>query len=287
MKSRRFLPLADPMNLVQFAGLWTLAHYPNRPKEWSLDRKLRTIKEEGFKGLCASLDGPITNIAQQQGLFTIGMIFPDEPGDYARLLKAQQNLGARWINVQLGSHDLSPASALKRWLLLEKQAGSLGLELSLETHRDSATETPEKIFELSDRYEKATGGLLKLTWDFSHLGIVKHLHTGQHRDRLLARRDLVQNATQFHFRPFNSHHAQLPVKHKGRLTPEVVDYLDFVQEVMRIWKESPQNKERAMFACPLLGPKGGYALSNFPDVWSDALVLSRELTARWKKAQSD
>lgn len=273
------------MKFTQFAGLWTLVHHPSREREWTLERKLRTLHAAGFGGVCARLDIAIASLARANGLFAIGLIFPDDPSEFGQLLRSQKELGALHVNVQLGSHATSPIDAVKKWIRLESEAEKLGLIVSLETHRDSATETPEKLFEVADRYEKLTRQTLRLTWDFSHFGVVKHLHTGQLVERLLSRPDLIQNATQFHFRPFNRHHAQLPVTDKGELTPEVIDYLGFAQEVMRIWKIDPRNRDREMLACPSLGPKGGYALSNFPPVWPDALRLSEQLTKRWQKAR--
>ncbi len=273
------------MKLVQFAGLWTLVHHPSRQQEWPLDRKLRSIKAADFAGVCARLDAPIASLTAKHKLFAVGLIFPDQPAEFVRLLRIQKDLGAEQVCVQLGTHDTRPAEAVKRWIQLENEAEKLGLVVSLETHRDSATETPEKLFEIADLYEKLAKKPLRLAWDFSHFGVVKHLSAAQCVDRLLARPELIRNAIQFHFRPFSSHHAQLPVTHKGKLTPETIDYLDFVQEVMRIWKAEPSNQNKTLLACPSLGPKGGYALSNFPPVWPDALELSSQLTKRWNKAK--
>lgn len=272
------------MKLTQFAGLWTLAHHPSRERDWTLERKLRTIKACGFGGVCARLDIAIASLARANGLFAIGLIFPDDPAEFHQLLRTQKEFGAIHVSVQLGSHATSPVDAVRKWIRLENEAEKLGLIISLETHRDSATETPDKLFEVADRYEKQTRRTIQLTWDFSHFGVVKHLPTGQLVERLLIRPDLIQNATQFLFRPFNRHHAQLPVSNKGDLTPEVIDYLGFAQEVMRVWKSSSRNEDREMLACPSLGPKSGYALSNFPAVWPDALRLSEQLTKRWQKA---
>ena len=273
------------MNFVQFVSLWTLVHHPSRQHEWTLDRKLRAIKAAGFNGVCARLDAAIANLARANGLFAVGLIFPDDPAEFSQLLRAQKEFGALHVNVQLGTHATAPLDAVKRWIQLEKAAEQHGLIVSLETHRDSVTETPEKLFKLADQYEKLTRRTLRLAWDFSHYGVVKHLHPGQWVERLLTRPDLIRNASQFYFRPFNSHHAQLPVTHKGELTPEVMDYLNFAQEVMDVWKSDPENRNREMLGCPALGPKSGYALSNYPAVWPDALVLSTQLTRRWGKAR--
>lgn len=269
------------MNFVQFAGLWTLVHHPSRQQEWTLDRKISAIKAAGFGGVCARLDLPIASLARENGLFMVGLIFPDDPAEFSRLVRTQKEFGAVHVNVQLGSHTTSPTDAVKRWIQLENEAEKHGLIVSLETHRDSVTETPEKLFALADQYEKRTRRTLRITWDFSHFGMVKHLHSGQYVERLLVRPELIQNAVQFHFRPFNRHHAQIPVTDRGELTPEAVDYLKFVQQVMKIWKASPQNRGREMLGCPSLGPKSGYALSNFPEVWPEALELAAQLTQRW------
>ena len=273
------------MKFVQFAGLGSLIHHPSRAREWPLGKKLKAIKAHGFAGVSGRLDDAIASVASQQGLFTIGQIFPTSPAEFRPLLMAQKAFGALDVSVELGTHDTTPAEAVKWWIRLEAEAAKLDVPVSLETHRDTVTETPEKLFEVAERYEKATGRTLRLTWDFSHLGVVKHLRTGQFVERLLARPDLIQAANLFHFRPFNSHHAQLPVTNKGKVTPEVCDFLDFTQEVMHLWKVAPENRQRTLYACPALGAKGGYALTNFPPVWPDAIILSEELRSRWAKAR--
>jgi hypothetical protein len=97
-----------------------------------------------------------------------------------------------------------------------------GLEPSIEVHRDTCTETPEKTYALADGYLKMTGKLLPLTWDFSHLAVVKHLMPESYVKRLLVRPKLIQRSQQFHFRPFNGHHCQVPVtRGDGSLTREL------------------------------------------------------------------
>jgi hypothetical protein len=273
------------MKFVQFAGLWTLVNHPTRERDWSLEQKFRAIKAAGFGGVCARLDTVTARLARRHSLFAIGQIFPEIPAEFEALLRAQKMAGASQVNVQLGSHDTTAKEAVRKWIRLEQVADGLEIAVSLETHRDSVSESPEKLFELADRYQNETGRLLRLTWDFSHFAIAKHLHPGEWAERLLTRPELVQHAAQFLFRPFNAHHAQLPVTRQKKLTPETLDYLDFAQEVMRLWKAAAGNRERTLLACPELGPLGGYALSGFPPVWPDAIVLSRELAKRWDKAR--
>ena len=127
-----------------------------------------------------------------------------------------------------------------------------------------------------------------MNFDFSHLAIVKHLGPDNYIARLLDHPELVQNSEQVHFRPFNGHHCQVPVTHKGALTPEVKSYLVFVEALMRLWKKAPHNKNKTMFACPEMGPYwpggGGYNITGLPPAWPDAAVLRGELHQAWKRA---
>jgi hypothetical protein len=114
---------------------------------------------------------------------------------------------------------------------------------------------------------------------------VKHLVTENFAKRLLARPDLIQNAQQFHFRPFNGHHVQVPITDaKGKLTPEVRDWLPFAEAVLKCWLAGNKKSAREIFICPELGPiDGGYKLSTFPNSWEQAKILRGEIERLWKK----
>jgi len=73
---------------------------------------------------------------------------------------------------------------------------------------------------------------------------------------------LIQHAQQFHFRPFNGHHVQVPITDDhGNLTPEVRDWLPFAEALLKCWLEGNRHTNREIFICPELGPvAGGYAL---------------------------
>ena len=60
-----------------------------------------------------------------------------------------------------------------------------GIVVSLEVHRDTCTETPEKTYEIAERYHRATGRMIRFNFDFSHVAVVKHLNPGNYVERLL------------------------------------------------------------------------------------------------------
>ena len=74
----------------------------------------------------------------------------------------------------------------------------LEMDVAIEIHRDTCTDTPEKPYALAREFEKAEKRPLKMAWNFSHPAVIKHL-SSPYWDRLAEREDLIQPAQQFHF----------------------------------------------------------------------------------------
>jgi hypothetical protein len=170
-------------------------------------------------------------------------------------------------------------------LVLNREAKRIGVVPGIETHRGTCTETPEKHYALCDAYQNQTGELLTLSIDFSHFAVVKHLVPENFARRLLVRPDLIQRAQQFHFRPFNGHHVQIPITDaSGQLTQEMEDWLPFAEALLKCWLEGNRNSEREIFVCPELGPiEGGYCLSTFKNSWEEAKRLRNEIADLWAR----
>jgi hypothetical protein len=278
--------------LVQVATLWSLRDYPTRATPWALPRQIRAVAEAGFEGLTTVLTPEHRRLAEAAGLrHLIGFISTGEPNDFERLLRAQKEAGAVQINVQLDDHDTPPAVATRHWLRLVRTAERIGgVVPSLEIHRDCCTETPEKTYEIADRYHRATGEMIRCNFDFSHFAVVKHLNPANYSARLLDHPALVQHSAQCHLRPFNGHHAQVPVTHRGRLTPEVKSYLGFVRDLFRLWRAASANARRTLFACPEMGAYApddsgsGYNITGLRPAWPEAVILRGELAKAWRQS---
>ena len=266
--------------LKQFAGLWTLQRQPSPQKEWSPEDKFKQAKKAGFDAMGGGADAKMPALCEKYGLDYI--CFINGNAHFREQLRLAQATKPARVNVQHLDHDTPPKDALKLWLKLEAEAEKLGLEVDLEVHRDTSTETPEKTYEIADLYKKATGKKIRLCFDFSHIAVVKHLYA-PFAERLLVRPDLVQLSRQVHFRPFNGHHCQVPATDgKGNETPEFKDYLDFVDAFIACWLKAAKGGE-VLYACPEFGPFGsGYGLSIFADVWNDAILLRAKTEAIWK-----
>lgn len=275
--------------LVHVAQLWSLVGHPPGKREWSLERKIAAVAAAGFEGFGANVTIEHRRLAERHGLeHILGYISSSDPEEFEAKLRAQKAGGAVQINVQMDDHDTPPARAAGHWVTMMRLAEKVGgVVPSLEVHRDTCTETPEKTYEIAERYHRATGELIRLNFDFSHLAVVKHLAPEDYAGRLLDRPDLVALSEQCHMRPFNGHHCQVPVTHQGKLTPEVKSYLAFVGELMRVWAAAPQNRDRTWFVSPEMGPYGdaggGYNITGLPPAWPDAVVLRGELDRVWKR----
>lgn len=280
----RTAPKANRPVLRHIANLWTLVWHPTKAREWTLERKLRAVKDAGFDGFTTQLTPKHAKLGDQLGLMRVGYFASSDPREFASLLRSQKEAGARHVNVQLGDHDTPTPVAIRLAQKLIAEGRKLGLEVGVEVHRDTCTETPEKTYALADGYEKAAGALLPLTWDYSHLAVVKHL-LAPFWPRLGVRPDLIQRAQQFHLRPFNGHHCQVPVTDgRGRFTPEFRDYVSFMERVMETWlAAAPPGRE--LIAVPELGPLWlGYNLHSLPSSWEDAKVLRGQIEKSWRRA---
>lgn len=271
--------------LHHIANLWTLIEHPSKAAEWSLDEKLAAIREAGFDGLTW---GPIPGLKEgleKYGLSFVGGLSSASASEFGPLLADLKACGADQVNVQLADDFTETPEATGLALRLFDEAKARGLKVAVEMHRDTCTETPEKTFALADAYAKVTGELMPISWDFSHFSVVKHLRPDNFVERMLARPGLVQRAQQFHFRPFNGHHCQVPVTDgRGGLTREFQEWLPFAEAVLRCWLAADENRDRDIYICPEMGSLGsGYNLSILPKSWDDAKVLRVEIDRLWKR----
>lgn len=273
----------NPPLLRHIANLWSLQDYPDKKQDWPLEPKIAAVKAAGFDGFTTLPDKAHALLAEKFGLIIVGSFSSSKAADFERLIRQNIDHGARHINVQLADHDTPVEQSVKLAVRLNELAEKLGAECAVEVHRDTGTETPEKAYAIAAGYRKATGRLLPMTWDFSHLSVVKHL-APPYWERLLVAPKLIQRAQQFHFRPFNGHHCQVPVTDgKGNLSQELQQWLPFLEKTLEMWLAGKQDG-REIFAVPEMGPiEGGYNLAQLPNTWEDAKVLRPLIEKAWGK----
>jgi hypothetical protein len=277
-------PSSAPPVIRHIANLWSLWDCPSAKKPWSLERQLIEIKEAGFDGFTWLATAEHGRLAAKHGLTVVGYFSAAKSSEFRALIQQNMDAGAVHINVQLADHDTPVEKSIQLAIKLMEDGEKLGAKCSVEVHRDTCTETPEKTYAIAAGYKKATGKLLPMTWDFSHLSVVKHL-APPYWDRLLVDAKLIQNAEQFHFRPFNGHHCQVPVTDgKGKLSHEFRQWLPFLEKTLELWLKGKQ-AGREVFVVPEMGPvRGGYNFAGLPNSWEDAKVLRPIIDKAWRKA---
>ena len=278
--------MKTPPAIRHIAALWSLWDYPTAKNPWSLERQLTDVKAAGFEGFATLPEKEHARLAEKLGLTIVGYIASSKPSEFRKLILQNVDNGAVHINVQLADHDTPVEKSIKMAVQIVELGAKLGAKCSIEVHRDTCTETPEKTYAIAEGYRKATGKLLRITWDFSHLSVVKHL-APPYWERLLVDPELVQHSEQFHLRPFNGHHCQIPVTDgRGNLGVELKQWLPFLDKTLGMWLAGNQDG-REFFAVPELGPvRGGYNLASLPNSWEDANVLRTLIDKAWKKALS-
>jgi len=271
--------------LHHIAARWSLLEHPSPGKEWTLDQKFSEIRGAGFDGVIHPPIPELSMLAGKHGLTILGSVVLGQSSDLSGLLRANKECGAHHINVHLGDDKTTLGEAVELAILLMQEGRNLGLEPAIEVHRGTCTETPEKAYALADVYQRRTGELLPITWDFSHFAVVKHLTPDTFIDRLLIQPGLIQRAQQFHFRPFNGQHSQVPVTDgKGNRTQEFEDWCPFAEAVLQCWLDGNRNTDRDIYVCPEMGPVvSGYSLSTSSNNWEDAKILRGEIDRMWKK----
>ena len=258
--------------------------YPSAKREWSLERKMKEIKAAGFDGIAAYANPEVKKLADKLGLKIMGGFDGSSVAKARKQIIEQRDNGTRYMNVQLLDHDTPPAVAAELAVKLIKLSDELGVAVHIETHRDTATETPEKYDEIQRRFKQATGRLMPTTWDHSHFAVSKHLLPAVYSKRLLVWPKLIQLSHLFHLRPFNSQHCQIPVTNgHGKLTPEFKDYLAFVEDLFTLWLQGPKPRGE-LYVCPELGMSHGYHVSTDPHAWPDAIVARKEYAGAWRRA---
>jgi len=277
--------VSEPPRLILCAALWSLVGHPDPDREWSLEEKMDAIKLAGFDGVAEMFRPELTPHLRRLNLAICGRVFSRDATDVVQLLEAEASGGAKYVNCMLGAHDTPPPAAVKMIVHTIDAARRLGLSAHIESHRDTCTETPEKLTEIARLYRGETGGLLPVTWDHSHPAVMKHMLPEDFSRRLLADPGLIQHSRMFHCRPFGSQHCQVPVTNgKGKLTPEFEDYLKFAEDLFAVWLEGPKPRGN-LWVCPEMGTTVGYNVSTNPPVWPDTIRCREELIGAWNRAR--
>jgi len=245
-------------------------------------KKFSAIRDAGFDGVFSP---PIPAIRERGDLRYLAVTSLSEAAKVAPALGTAKELGALAIDIQLGDYDSPVREMIDLAVRIRDVARDLALPFAIETHRDTFTETPEATLALARGYRKRTRENLPLCLDHSHFAVVRHLAPDTYWERLRVPEELLEAATQFHLRPFNGHHCQIPVLDAaGRRTSEYRAWRRYAASLLaHLWA---QPSTEPVLAVPELGNASpAYGLSCFEDTWLDAQAVARDLRREWRASR--
>ena len=201
---------------------WSLLDEADPTTEQGLRTHLSMVKEAGFQGYCGGPEFPkIKELLKEYGLRFGGAFDAGRVEQFAPKIAACMAIDNGPINCQLADHNTPTEEAVALTIALMAEAEKQNAAVHLEVHRDTCTETPEKVAAIVEGVIKATGKAPLVNYDFSHPAIVKHLVPDQYIARLFDASNIpvFQQSTLWHMRPFNGHHCMIPVSYTHLTLP--------------------------------------------------------------------
>ncbi|MCF7689303.1 MAG: hypothetical protein K9M98_00865 [Cephaloticoccus sp.] len=260
-----------------YATAWSLREYPTPANEWSWARKFDAIRAAGFTGI---MSPPREELRARGDLdyWAMGSLGVEhDPAPYFAQVKA---LGATHATIQPCDVETPLADAITAVVGILAAAKKAGMPTTIESHRNTFTETPERMWALYDGYREKTGEVMPVCFDHSHFAVVRHM-AAPYWPKLNERPEIMRECPRFHMRPFNGHHCQIPATFDGtRRTPEYELWSDYAKSLITFLQN--QSACADIHMVPELGNAApAYGLSCFPDIWQDAQVVGADLRRWW------
>ncbi|MCC5836045.1 MAG: hypothetical protein JJU20_15060 [Opitutales bacterium] len=254
-------------------------------KELDIPEMIVRTAAQGFDAFTCPSDFPnLKELLSQHELRFAAAFQAFDRAQLKREIEKGAEIDSGPMNCQLGRHNTSTQEAVSLTLEMMSLAADNGVDVHLETHRDTCTETPEKTAAIIETCFNESGKFPLVNFDFSHFSCVKHLDAGNYSERLLEpNKSLFQHSSLWHMRPFNGHHCQVPVTDgRGNLSSEYLEIRPFIKDCIQAWTCGPRPNNE-LWVCPELGPIPGYGLSCFPDRWADTIILANDLKKIWSE----
>ncbi|MEX0332691.1 MAG: hypothetical protein AB3N64_14845 [Puniceicoccaceae bacterium] len=274
-------------SLVLTGNLWSLGGYPGPVNEWTEEDKIRFFAGEGFDAVTmGGRPGLGKWLKEEFDLRLCGFFQADTLQDIESAYLGEVEAGAETINSFLGTPAATLDEAVRLFAEVDRLERLHGVPIHVETHRATMLEVPEFALQLYQASHANTGLWPRLCHDDSHISVVKHFSLSQLTEFLELHRNpgLLKRSQQMHLRPFNGHHAQVPVLDPaGGETREFLEWMVYARSVVRAWQEAHEGAAD-LWIVPELGPvSDGYALSTGPDMLSElkhCVARIRELFRR-------
>ena len=273
--------MAQTLRIYQ--SLWAMERRRPDGLEWSLDEKLRMIRDAGYDGAGVrffDLDyaREVTGFLRAHGMTWQAQCYPKTVDDLRPIIAHVQELGADHINLQpdVRPYDIEECIPLiEGWVRLGEQAG---IPVHIETHRDRMTTDLFFTLHLLDRFPT-----LRLTGDLSHYVVGREFAWPISEENHALMRRVLDQCWGFHGRVASREQVQVQISF-----PHQREWLDLFmgwwEYGFRSWRRRAGPDAVLTFLCEL-GPReyamtgpDGYELS---DRWVEALTMKDMVRGLW------
>lgn len=279
----------EPRLLIQ-QSMWSLKHYGENGKEWSLEKKFEQMAKAGFEGIFSGLpmkeEEALWRRLMTEYKFHFGLeAFPEKAEDLRELLLKAADYDVLYVNAQVPDAFTIGQEAVSRLQELMEEADSFGIPLFIETHRGRLT---QDLLRTAD-YVK-TLPELRLTIDFSHYVLAGEMAEFElaepYFDQLLKRTSCI------HGRITNAQQIQIDV---GEGThPMVEPFLNWWQKGMHYWRDEAKAGDVLPYVCEIghhysvtKNFQPGYSWDEYSDRWQQSLVFKKLAEKAWRNSEHD
>lgn len=268
-----------------YQSLWAMERRRPDGHEWSLDEKLRMIRDAGFDGCGVRFADreyarTVTAFLREHGMTWQAQCYPRTVDDLKPILDHVLEFGADHLNLQ---PDVRPYRLEACFPYIDgwrRLAADAGIALQIETHRDRMTTDLLFTLHLLDHYPD-----LRLTADLSHYLVGREFAWPVSDENHALIHRILDNSWGVHGRVASREQVQVPIgfpQHR-----EWVDlFMDWWAYGFRSWRRRAGPDATLTFLCEL-GPApyaitgaDGYDLS---DRWQESLQMMAMVRDLWQR----
>jgi sugar phosphate isomerase/epimerase len=266
---------------------WALIGLPRGGKEWSIEEKIRRVKEAGFEGIETEeiLDDEmqVVELVRKHGL-NLGMgssKILQSVEEVRHGLEICKRIGAKYYIVVAGSAFMSDEAMTAFAKDSIRASVDVGIPLLFETHRHSLTESSYRVCKLIDRVPE-----IRFCADLSHYVVSGSLGGSSVAEWVQLWGPILDRCYSFQCRISNGEQVQVDVGDGSSKLAQ--KWVDLWAEILRRWLKQAQPGD--MFPVTTeLGPPG-YSIVDLKGVeisdrWEQSLVMKRLTEQACKKAR--
>ncbi len=276
--------------LLVYQSMWAMERRAPDGMEWTLEEKLKMIKDAGFDGAGVRFFDfeqakAHVEILKDYGLTWQAQCYPQTVDDLKPILDNVARLGAEHLNLQ---PDVRPYRIeecipyIEGWRRLAAEAG---VRMHIETHRDRMTTDLFFTLHLLDCFPD-----LKLTGDISHYLVGREFAgppISDENHRLMHR--ILDNCWGFHGRVASREQVQVPISFPHH-TPWVDLFMGWWEYGFRSWRRRAPKDATLTFLCEM-GPRP-YAIvdrndEDLSDRWQEALMMKDMIRTLWARIEAE